>query len=328
MFFTYLPRLFLTAAATAVALLMGTAAVTRAHAAGPMVKSQAPGYFRLMLGDFEVTAINDGTMRLPMLDLLTNTTKSKVNAALKKNFVGHPVETSVNAYLINTGEKLVLVDAGAGGLFGPTLGHLVSNLKAAGYQPEQVDHIVITHMHADHVGGLMADGKMTFPNATVHIDQHDTELWLSTEKMNAAPEGSRGSFLRAMASANPYVQAGKVKTFSGATEFTTGIRANAAYGHTPGHSVIEVESKNQKLVLWGDMIHVAAVQFEDPTVTITFDTDSPAAMRERQKAYAAAAKGGYLIGAAHISFPGLGYVRTAPGGKGYQFVPVNYTTLK
>lgn len=328
MFATFTLRQFLTAAATAAALLMGTAAVVPVHAAGPMVKAQAPGYFRIMIGDFEVTAISDGTMKLPMHDLLTNTTKDKVNEALKKNFVGHPVETSVNAYLINTGEKLVLVDTGAGGLFGPTLGQLMTNLKAAGYQPEQVDHIVITHMHADHLGGLSTGGKMAFPNATVLIDQHDTEFWLSTEKMNFAPEGSRSAFQRAMAMTHPYVQAGKVKTFNGTTELTAGIKAVAAYGHTPGHAVIEVESKNQKLVLWGDLIHLAAVQFEDPTVTISFDSDSTSAMKERQKAYAAAAKAGYLIGAAHISFPGLGYVKTAPDGKGYQFVPVNYTTLK
>lgn len=328
MFSTYLLRQFLTVSATAAVLLMGTATVVSAHAAGPMVKTQAPGYFRIMVGDFEVTAISDGTMKLPMHDLLTNTTKDKVNEALKKNFVDHPVETSVNAYLINTGEKLVLVDTGAGGLFGPTLGQLTTNLKAAGYQPEQVDHIVITHMHADHVGGLTTGGKMAFPNATVHIDQHDTEFWLSSEKMNVAPEGSRGAFQRAMAMTNPYVRVGKVKTFNGTTEFTAGIKAVAAYGHTPGHAVIEVESKNQKLVLWGDLMHLAAVQFEDPTVTISFDTDSPSAMKERQKAYAAAAKAGYLIGAAHISFPGLGYVKAAPDGKGYQFVPVNYTTLK
>jgi glyoxylase-like metal-dependent hydrolase (beta-lactamase superfamily II) len=112
-----------------------------AFAAGPMVKTQAPGYYRLALGDFEVTALSDGTVKLPVKDLLTNTTPAKVGAALKRSFLPDAVETSVNAYLVNTGSKLVLIDTGASGLFGPTLGSLQANLKAAGYQPEQVDEI-------------------------------------------------------------------------------------------------------------------------------------------------------------------------------------------
>ena len=120
-------------------LLAGSA--LSAFAAGPMVKTQAAGYYRVMLGDFEVTALSDGTVKLPVKDLLTRTTPAKVDAALKRAFLGDKVETSVNAYLINTGSKLVLIDTGAAGLFGPTLGSLQANLKAAGYQPEQVDEI-------------------------------------------------------------------------------------------------------------------------------------------------------------------------------------------
>ena len=107
-----------------------------------------------MVGDFEVTALSDGTVALPVDKLLTRTTPEQVKKTLARSYLQSPLETSVNAYLVNTGEKLVLIDTGAGGLFGPTLGKLVANLKAAGYQPEQVDEIYITHMHPDHVGGL------------------------------------------------------------------------------------------------------------------------------------------------------------------------------
>ncbi|MEO8297126.1 MAG: MBL fold metallo-hydrolase, partial [Burkholderiales bacterium] len=110
-----------------------------AHAGAPQVKTQAPGYYRMMLGDFEVTALFDGAIELPAKQLLTNTTEAKVGKALAKSFQGDAVTTSVNAYLINTGSKLVLVDAGAATLFGPGLDQLHANLKAAGYQPEQVD---------------------------------------------------------------------------------------------------------------------------------------------------------------------------------------------
>lgn len=302
--------------------------VSVAAAAAPMAKTQAPGFYRMVLGDFEVTAISDGTVKLPVKDLLTNTTPAKVDAALKRAAIAYPVETSVNAYLINTGSKLVLIDTGAAGLFGPTLGNLIANLKASGYQPEQVDEIYITHMHADHVGGLMSGGAIAFPNATLRIDKADTDFWLSEANMNAASADSRGFFQGAMSSVNPYVAAGKLKTFEGGVELVPGIRSQATHGHTAGHSIYIIESKGEKLVLWGDLMHVAAVQFDNPAVTIKFDSDSKPAAKERKKAYADAAKGGYLVGVSHVSFPGLGRVRANAGGKGYTWMPVNYSSLK
>lgn len=310
------------AATTAIALFASSAA----EAAAPMVKTSAPGYYRMMLGDFEVTALSDGTVKLPVRDLLTNTKPAATDKALAKSFLTNPLETSVNGYLINTGEKLVLIDTGAAGLFGPTLGNLATNLKAAGYQPEQVDEIYITHMHADHVGGLMAGDKLVFPNAVVRADKKDADFWLSQANLDKAADGDKGFFQGAMASLNPYVKAGKFKAFDGNTDLLPGIKAIVTAGHTPGHSVYVVESKGQKLMLWGDLMHVAAVQFDNPSVTIKFDSDSKTAAVQRKKAYAEAAKQGYLVAAAHLSFPGIGHVTT--NGKGYSWLPVNYTSLK
>lgn len=297
-----------------------------AYADAPMTKSAAPGYYRVMLGDFEVTALSDGILNLPVEKLLTNTTPEKTLKALKKYYLSSPTTTSVNAYLINTGSKLVLIDTGAASLYGPTAGRLLNSLKAAGYAPDQVDEIYITHMHSDHVGGLMNGEQLAFPNAIVRADQHDADFWLSQMNMDKAPAGAKGAFQGAMVSINPYVKAGKFKSFSGETELVPGVKAVAARGHTPGHSVYLVESKGQKLMLWGDLMHVAAVQFENPSVTIAFDSDSKAAMAQRLKAYADAAKQGYMVGATHLSFPGLGYLRSE--GKGYAWVPVNYVPVK
>jgi glyoxylase-like metal-dependent hydrolase (beta-lactamase superfamily II) len=304
----------------------GTLGAGAVYAAAPMVKTSAPGYYRMMLGDFEITALSDGTVALPVNQLLNNTTPANVDKALAKSYQKSPLETSVNAYLINTGSKLVLVDTGAAGLFGPTLGNLLANLKAAGYQPEQVDEIYITHMHPDHVGGLMAGDKPAFPNAIVRADKHDADFWLSQANLDKAPVDAKGFFQGAMASLNPYVNAGRFKPFDSATELVPGIKTQASPGHTAGHSTFVVESKGQKLVLWGDLMHVAAVQFERPEVTIQFDSDTKAAAVQRKKAYADAAKHGYLVGAAHLSFPGIGRVR--PEGKGYVWVPVDYTPLR
>jgi glyoxylase-like metal-dependent hydrolase (beta-lactamase superfamily II) len=306
--------------------LAGGVLSTGALAAAPMAKGQAPGFYQMMLGDFEVTALSDGTADLPVGKLLTHTTPAKVAAALKRVYLRDPVQTSVNGFLVNTGAKLVLIDTGAANLFGPTLGNLAANLKAAGYTPEQVDEIYITHMHPDHIGGLMAGDKMVFPNAVVRADKRDADFWLSQANLDKAPQDGKGFFQGAMASLNPYVAAGKFKPFDGNTELVPGVRALASHGHTPGHTTYLVESKGERLALIGDLIHVAAVQFPDPSVTIQFDSDSKAALAQRQKAFAAAAKGGYWVGAAHIAFPGIGHIQAA--GKGYAWIPANYSVVR
>ena len=296
--------------------------VATAHAAAPMVKTQAPGYYRAMLGDFEVTALSDGTVKLPVDKLLKNISALDLKKALKYHHLSLPLETSVNGFLINTGDKLVLIDTGAGSLFGPTLGKLVSNLKAAGYTPEQVDEIIITHMHPDHVGGLSVDGQRVFPNAVVRAEQEDADYWLSAENLAKAPEDSKGFFQGAQAMLKPYADAGKLNTFKGDTDLLPGIRAVVTHAHTPGHSVIEVKSKGQRLMLLGDLIHVGSVQFDRPKVAIGFDSDSKNAVKQRIKVFNQVAKNGDLTGAAHLSFPGLGHIRRT--NIGYEWIPLNY----
>jgi glyoxylase-like metal-dependent hydrolase (beta-lactamase superfamily II) len=314
-----------TFSAIAAVSLTAAALASAAHAAAPMVKTPAPGFYRIMVGDFEVTPISDGTLDLPV-DQLLRQKPELTRAALEKNHLKVPLETSVNGYLINTGSKLVLVDTGAGVLFGPTTGRFVQNLKAAGYQPEQVDEIYITHMHGDHVGGLVSDSKRVFPNATVRASKADADFWLSKANMDKAPADKKGFFQGAMGAVNPYVQAGKFKAIDGNGELVPGVSAVAEHGHTPGHTAYVVESRGQKLVLIGDLIHVAAVQMDNPQVTIGFDSDEKAAYAARKKVFDDAAKNGYLIGGAHLQFPGLGHLQTQ--GKGYRWVPVNYTQMR
>jgi glyoxylase-like metal-dependent hydrolase (beta-lactamase superfamily II) len=309
------------AAALAVTLLASAAA----EAAAPQQKTQAPGYYRMMLGEIEITALSDGIFQMDTLKLLTNITPKQLDAALARSYLKNPVDTSVNGFLVNTGSKLVLIDTGAGTLFGPALGSLLANLKASGYGPEQVDEIYITHMHGDHVGGLSADGKPVFPNAVVRAAQQEADFWLSKAHMDAAPEDRKDGYRGAMKMLDPYVSAGKFKPFSGDTELVPGIRAVATPGHTAGHTIYVIESMGQKLVLWGDLMHVAAAQFPDPSVTILFDTDSGMAAAQRKKEFAEAALHGYWVADAHLSFPGIGHLRAA--GSGYTYVPANYTAL-
>ena len=316
-------RLFrLTALAAASALFTAAGPL---HAEAPMAKLAAPGFYRTLLGDFEVTALNDGTFAMPA-DKLLKQSPEATEKALAQSYLKPPVETSVNGFLINTGAKLVLVDAGAGAFFGPTLGKLVANLKASGYQPAQVDEIYITHLHVDHVGGLVSKGERTFPNAVVRVDKRDADFWLSQQQMDAAPAEMKDFFKGAMAALKPYIAANKFQPFDGsAGELSAGITALSTHGHTPGHSSYEVASGGQKLWLIGDLIHVAAVQMNDPSVTIAFDVDPKAAAEMRNKIFTQAAKDGTPIGASHIAFPGLGHLQTAGGG--YQWLPLNFTQM-
>ena len=307
----------------ALAALLALSAHGAARAAGPMVKTQAPGYYRILVGDIEVTALSDGTVGLPITKLLSDTTPEAVEKALARSYLKDPVETSVNAYLVNTGSKLVLIDTGAAGLFGPTLGKLQASLKAAGYSADQVDEVYVTHMHADHVGGLMQGDARAFPNAVVRAERRDAAYWLSQANLDAAPADAKGFFQGAMASVNPYVKADRFKPFDGDTTLVPGVRAQFTGGHTPGHSFYVIESKGEKLVLWGDAMHVGAVQFASPAITIAFDIDTKGAAAARAKAFADAAEQGYWVGATHLSFPGLGKLRAAEGGA-YVFVPANY----
>lgn len=308
------------------ALASLTLTATPGFAAAPLQTTSAPGYYRIMVGAYEVTALSDGTVDLPVDQLLTNITPEAVKADLAASFESSPLETSDNAFLINTGDKLILVDSGAGALFGPTLGKLLTNLEASGYRPDQIDEVLVTHMHPDHIGGLAANGKAAFPNAIVHAAKADADYWLSQANLDAAPDAQKGFFQGAIASFQPYVDAARLQTFDAPTEFAPGVHSVALPGHTAGHSGYLVESEGQSLLIWGDVVHVEAVQFAHPEVTIAFDSDASQAASERGKEFADVAAQGSLIAGAHLPFPGLGHVRKQ--GDAYEWVPANYSVLR
>ena len=282
----------------------------------------------MMLGHFEITALHDGTMEMEPAKLLTNTTPKKVEKALGAAFQGPVIPASVNVFLINTGDKLILIDSGTGpsGIFGPNLGQLLKNLTASGYSPEQVDEVFLTHIHPDHVGGLLTPAGETFPNAVIRLDQRELSYWADAEQAKKAPEGHRPFFPFAEAALKPYKDAGRLKPFDGNTELEPGIRAVPAVGHTLGHTTYNIESDGQRMLVWGDVMHVGAVQFGQPQVTIVFDSDSPTAAKARAKVFAKAAADRVIVATAHQPFPGLGHLRRA--GTGYEFVPYPFGGMK
>lgn len=317
-------RTLLLAAGTGLSAALALTSAGAALAAPPQVRTQAPGYYRMMLGDFEVTALSDGTVTIPLDRLLKRATPATIEGLLQQAFLTPQVETSINAYLIHTGSQLVLIDTGAGALFGPTAGgRLVKNLQAAGYRPEDVDLILLTHIHGDHSGGLSIDGQAVFPNAVVRMDRRDHDFWLNAQHAQQVPESERHAFAEAAAVLAPYLSRQRVQPFEPGAEIVPGIRALAAHGHTPGHSFYDIRSQGQRLLVWGDLIHAKDVQFPRPGVTIRFDVNHDGAAAQRRQALSAAAREGTLIASAHVAFPGLGRVRAI--GRGYGWVPVNYS---
>ena len=274
----------------------------------------------LQIGDVAVAALSDGT--IPMDSKLLHAAPERVGALLAASRAVSPVDASVNAFLVVAGDRLVLVDTGAGKDMGPGLGKLVASLAGAGYAPGQITDVLLTHIHGDHSAGLTIDGKAVFPRAVVHVNRQEAEYWLNPANKAKAPSQHQMMFDRAQAALAPYVDSGRVQPFDGRTEIVPGITTQPSPGHTPGHSFYLLESNGKKLLFWGDIIHMAEVQFPEPDVTIDYDTDPKAAAAQRKQAMAQAADADIVVAAAHIAFPGVG--RVARDGAGYRWLPVPY----
>ena len=285
---------------------------------------QAPGYYRMTLGKLRITAVSDGTVTVPLDTLLTHISPEKLREAMARDALTPQAETSINAYVIDDGKKRVLVDTGAGELFGRNGGHLLTNLAAAGYPAETIDTVLLTHIHADHSGGVSRAGKPAFPKAEVFVDKRDVDFWLNPANVNRVEASQAHTFAESERTLRPVITAGRLKTFLAPATLTGGIRAESTAGHTPGSVLYRVESEGQTLVLWGDIIHAKAVQMPEPDVAIHFDVNQQQAVSTRERILRQAADQGYWVAAAHISFPGLGHVQR--DGQGYRWVPGNYTT--
>lgn len=298
-----------------------------AHAEAPKVPTQVPAFCRIPLGQFEITALQDGSTELDT-KLFRSINETDLNHLLSRMFIStSKLQTSVNAYLINTGTHLVLVDTGAAKLSHPALGYLLQNMKDAGYDPTQVDTIIITHMHGDHIGGLNdAGGEPLFPKATVWVAQAENDFWLSQKHADAAPAHMQPNFKEAQESAARYMAKGRWKTFKEGTMVVPGIQAVKANGHTPGHTAYAVESKGQKLLIWGDLVYSHAVQFARPGVSVEFDIDPKQAIATRKNIMKKMAASKTLVAGMHLPFPGIGHVRDE--GKGsYAWVPIEYAPM-
>jgi len=293
-------------------------AVSPALAKAPMVETTSPVY-RMKVGDFEVTAFSDGSFD-GSTKLFSHIDQAEADRLLAKDFrpVGEKLRLEVNAFVVNTGDKLVLVDSGTVPGFAPTLGKFPERLAAAGYKPEAFDAIVMTHLHADHVGALtMAEGKARFPNAEFILSAAEMKFWWDDGIMSRAKKEDQFFFQAARGASKPYEKA--VRTFDKDGEVVKGISAVALPGHTPGHSGYLIASGADSLLIWGDIIHSPSLQFAHPEASIVFDVDPDMAAATRRKILDRVSADKTLIAGMHLNFPAFSHIET--DGSGFSIVP-------
>lgn len=269
--------------------------------------------FRYQLGDYKVTALLDGTIDLG-IGAYKGLPQEAIKALAEKSgsLKGTDVETAVNAYLIDTGTHRILVDAGNASCYGWKLGGLEQSLRNAGYAPDQIDTILITHFHGDHVCGLVKDGKPLFAKATLYAANEEAAYWLD-------PQREGGTAAQARQSLAVYGKA--FRTFHAGEQILPEVTIIPAHGHTPGHTAYLFQSKGHALLVFGDIVHCGPVQFAHPEVTVGSDINAAEALASRQALFAKYADSSVLIAGSHLAFPGLGHIRK--DGAGYVWVPLS-----
>lgn len=289
-----------------------------AQAKAPISKVQ-PGYFyRFMLGNAEVTVVSDGPLPLgdPGSSFL-GVPKENVYGMLESNFLPKDnVVLEQNIPIVNFGDRLVMFDTGMGfsTAFGPTTGRLQKSLAEAGVKPEDVDDIVCSHAHIDHIGGICTkEGKPLFPNARIHISQIDFDFWTDESKINSPLK----AFVE-HARANLLPVRDRIVFFKDQQEFLPGVQAIAAPGHTAGHHIFKVASGGKSFAFLGDLTHHAILLTENPRLEFAYDSDPKQAVQSRVKLLTMLAEEKTPVMSYHFAWPGFGHLTKA--GEGFRYL--------
>lgn len=275
--------------------------------------AEVPDTYTYKVGAFEVTLLSEGQ----------NERKSSLfvgaDMELIKKYVPDGVYPSAaNAFLIRTPDKVILFDTGYGT-------KLFENMKTLGVEASDVDIVFLTHMHGDHIGGLLREGKVAFPKARLYLAEPERAYWADLELMKKLPEDRQGAFKKSQETLDAY--GSSVQTFTpGQLQTETkallpGITALAAFGHTPGHTLYLVESDGSQLLIWGDLTHAMAIQMAEPQVAMTYDLDPQMAVASRKAVLQYVADAKIPVAGMHVPYPGMGTVTAAPEG-GYLFTPM------
>ncbi len=313
----------------ATAALGAFMAAPPARAAAPQAGQQAPAFYRYKVGSIEITVVNDGVSRMPITDdFVGNASKSDVNAALEASFLEKDFYAGpYNPIIVNTGAKLALVDTGTGetgfqsskGLNG----RLLLNLAAAGFDVKDIDAVIISHYHGDHINGLLkADNSLAFPNAEILVPAQEHKFWMDDGEMSRAtkPRVVFG-FKNVRRLMTPDILK-RVRTYDWDKEVIPGVTAIATPGHTPGHTSHVVASGNSKVYVQADVTHAPFLFARHPEWHFMLDVDPVAAEATRRKVYDMLVAERMLVQGFHYPFPAVGHVEKS--GSGYREVLVNW----
>lgn len=292
--------------------------------AAPVAKqepSDGGEFKRFTMGDFEITVLSDGHRIVPDPQSVfgTDQDKSAVETLLKENFLPtDKMQFTFAPVLVNTGSDLLIVDTGngEGGREGGA-GRTLRSLEASGYKPEDVSVVVLTHMHGDHIGGMMEGGKPAFPNARYVAHKVEYDFWTDDARMGTRAEKNHQLAMKNVA---PFAE--KFTFIKEDDEVVAGITAHEAFGHTPGHTVYRVESGGRALMLTGDTANHFVLSLQRPEWQVVFDIDKDMAAASRKKVFDMIASERIPFIGYHMPFPSAGFVETTD--QGYRFVPVTY----
>ncbi len=310
-------------------LLAGSAATALAAravpgaAAAPPAAKPAPGVYRYKIGTFELTALYDGIWYRPInAKFIRNAPFAEVEHALADAFMpADKLATPFTTLIVNTGKKLILIDTGTGGQIAPSAGALRTNLLAAGIDHKEVDLIVISHFHPDHINGIKdKDNALVFPNAEITVPAPEWAYWMDDANLNAAPADLKLTFRNQRRIFSDIAR--RVTQFAPGAEVAPGIETLPAAGHTPGHTVVAIHSGDQSLLVLGDTAQHPAVFARHPDWQAAFDIDGDAAVATRKRLFDRAAADRMLVTGYHFPFPACGHlIKTASG---YEHVPVEW----
>jgi glyoxylase-like metal-dependent hydrolase (beta-lactamase superfamily II) len=305
----------------------GAAALPRfANAAAPAGTSQGPGVYRYTLGTYQLTALYDGTWYLPIDDkFMRNASGAQVNAALAAAFLPPRVlPVTFTALMVNTGAKLVLIDTGTAGQITDTAGVMMDNLKVAGVAPADIDIIVISHFHPDHIDGIKTkDGAKVFTNAEIWVPEPEWAFWMNDANMGRATGNVRRYFLNARRIFADIAE--EVHLFKPGAEIAPGIVSIPAYGHTPGHTAFSIHSGNASLLVMSDTVRNPYLFVRHPAWQPIFDMDGPRAAQARIAMLERAAAERMFVEAYHFPFPACGHI--VRRGNGFELEPAMWAPL-
>lgn len=295
-----------------------------ALAAGPILGPSKSSWARFKLGGFELTMIADSDAFIdgPFPIIGANASQAEVEQLMRDNLLPPATyQPGFTPMIVNTGKELVIFDTGNGAngfVKRPDGGWLAAGLKSAGFTPEQIDVVVLSHGHLDHVAGVMEGGKPLFPNARYVISATEYDFW--------APEGKHSGdmeFLASVFRANVVPVADRTRFLKPGEDVVAGIRSLDAPGHTPGHLGFTLESKGARMLFWGDCAHHQVASLARPDWYCKFDVDKEQGAKTRRRIYEMAAAEKIPVQGYHMPFPSLGYVERRPEG-GYRWLAHTY----